>query len=238
MEVNCIIIEDERPAIEILAYYIGRVEFLKLRGSYQDVVHSMPMVNAGSIDLIFVDINLPTMSGIDFIRNINPAAGIIITTAHPDYAVRSYELEVIDYLVKPFSYDRFLKAVNRFLKLRRLDTLSTPAETKSEQGFIFVKANKRMVKVYLDDILYIEAQKNYLLIVTVKESLLSYQSISRMSERLPSDHFLRIHRSFIIALNHVDSFTHSSVIISRKEIPIRQSFAKEAAEVLEGRSQF
>ena len=224
MEINCIIIEDERPAIEILEHYISRVEFLKLKRSYQDAVHSMPMINAGNIDLVFVDINLPTMSGIDFIRNINPGAGIIITTAHADYAVKSYELEVVDYLVKPFSYDRFLKAVNRFLKTRRLDTLSTPAETKKEQGFIFVKANKKMVKVFLDEILYIEAQKNYLLIVTTKESLLSYQSITAMSERLPSDLFVRIHRSFIISISHVDAFTNTSVTINGKELPIGKNY--------------
>jgi len=235
MEVNCIIIEDERPAIEILEHYISRVHFLKLKGAYQDAVHSMPMVNAGSIDLIFVDINLPTMSGIDFIRSANPSAGIIITTAHPDYAVKSYELEVIDYLVKPFSYDRFLKAVNRFLKLRRLNDVSTPVESKKERGFIFVKANKKMVKVYLEEILYIEAQKNYLLIVTTKESLLSYQSISSMAERLPANLFLRIHRSFIIALGHVDAFTHSTVAINKKEIPIGKNYVKEVVHILEGR---
>lgn len=233
MEINCIIIEDERPAIEILEHYIGRIEFLKLKGSYQDAVHSMPMVNAGSIDLIFVDINLPTMSGIDFIRNTNPSAGIIITTAHAEYAVKSYELEVVDYLVKPFSYERFLKAINRFLKLRRFDAVSTDQEAQKERGFIFVKANKRMVKVYLDDILYIEAQKNYLMIVTNTESLLSYQSITHMAERLPSDYFIRIHRSFIIGLNHVAAFTHSTVTIKKKEIPIGKNYIKEVFSVLE-----
>ncbi len=237
MVVNCIIIEDERPAIEILEHYISRVEFLKLKGAYQDAVQSMPMVSAGSIDLIFVDINLPIMSGIDFIKNTNPSAGIIITTAHSDYAVKSYELEVVDYLVKPFSYDRFLKAVNRFLKLRRLDDVSLPQEVRKEQPFIFVKANKKMVKVYLEEILYIEAQKNYLLIVTLNESLLSYQSISSMAERLPSDLFLRIHRSFIIALSHVSAFTHSVVIINNKEIPIGKNYVKEVVSFIEGRAQ-
>lgn len=236
MEINCIIIEDERPAIEILEHYIRRVEFLKLKGSYQDAVQSMPMVNAGSIDLIFVDINLPMMSGIDFIRNINPSAGIIITTAHPDYAVKSYELEVVDYLVKPFSYDRFLKAVNRFLKLRRLGDVSDSLEIKKDEPFIFVKANKKMVKVYLAEIFYIEAQKNYLLIVTTKESLLCYQSISAMAERLPSDLFLRIHRSFIIALNRLEAFTHAAVTIDKKEIPIGKNYVKEVVQVLEARA--
>ncbi len=237
MEIKCIIIEDERPGIEILEHYIARVDFLKLQGSFQDAVHSMPMVNAGNIDLIFLDINLPTMSGVDFLKHTNPSAGVIITTAHPDYAVKSYELEVVDYLVKPFSYERFLKAVNRFLKLHRLDPLAIPVDSKKDDGFIFIKANRKMVKVYLGDIVYLEAQKNYVMIVTKNERLLSYQSISHMAERLPATLFLRIHRSFIINLSHVQAFTHSSVTIGNHEIPIGKNFTKEVVDILESRSK-
>jgi len=236
MEVNCIIIEDERPAIEILEHYISRVDFLKLKGVYQDPVHSMPMVNGEAIDLIFLDVNLPTMSGLDFIRNARPSAGIILTTAHEEFAVSSFELEVVDYLLKPFSYDRFLKAVNRFLKLSKLAPVEQTSDVKKEPGFIFVKSNKKMVKIFLDDILYVEAQKNYLLIVTQLQSVLCYHSISHMAERLPSDLFLRIHRSYIIAIRHVEQFTHSSVVIQKKFLPIGKNFVKDVARVLQHRS--
>jgi DNA-binding LytR/AlgR family response regulator len=233
MEVNCIIIEDERPAIEILEHYISRVDFLKLKGVYQDPVNSMPMVNAEAVDLIFLDINLPEISGLDFIRNAKPSAGIILTTAHAEFAVTSFELEVVDYLLKPFSYDRFLKSVNRFLKLSKLSPVEQAPDLKKESGFIFLKSNKKMVKIFLDDILFIEAQKNYLLVVTKDHSLLCYQSISHMAERLPSDLFLRIHRSYIIAIRYVEQFTSSSVIIQKKLLPIGKSFVKDVALALE-----
>jgi DNA-binding LytR/AlgR family response regulator len=236
MEINCIIIEDERPAIEILTHYIGQVEFLKLKGIYQNPVLSMPMINAKEIDLIFLDINLPTISGLDFIRTAKPSAGIILTTAHAEFAVPSFELEVVDFLLKPFAYDRFLKSINRFLKLRNLGQLPQPVETKKDDGFIFVKSNKKMVKVFLHEILYIEAQKNYLMIVTQQESLSLYQSISQMAERLPSDLFLRIHRSYIVAINHVSAFTHTAVTVNNKEIPIGKHFLKEAIAILEKRT--
>lgn len=236
MEINCIIIEDERPAVEILTHYIEKVAFLKLKGVYQNPVLSMPMINAKEIDLIFLDINLPTISGLDFIRTANPSAGIILTTAHAEFAVPSFELEVVDFLLKPFAYDRFLKSINRFLKLRNLGQLPQPTEATKDEGFIFVKSNKKMVKVFLHDIQYIEAQKNYLMIVTQQESLLLYQSISQMAERLPSDLFLRIHRSYIVAINHVSSFTHTMVTVNNKEIPIGKLFLKDAMAVLEKRS--
>jgi DNA-binding LytR/AlgR family response regulator len=237
MEVNCIIIEDERPAIEILTHYISRVDFLKLKGAYQNPVLSMPMTNAENIDLIFLDINLPAMSGLDFIRTANPSAGIILTTAHAEFAVSSFELEVVDFLLKPFPYDRFLKAVNRFLKLRKLAQIPQEAESKKDHGFIFVKSNKRMVKVVLNDILYIEAQKNYLMIVTGHEQLLCYQSISVMADRLPKDLFLRVHRSYIAGLYHLDGFTHASVTINKKEIPIGKKYSKEVYRVLQSRAR-
>lgn len=236
MEINCIIIEDERPAVEVLTHYISRVEFLKLKGVYTNAVQSMPMMNAGEIDLIFLDINLPTISGLDFIRTANPSAGIILTTAHAEFAVTSFELEVIDFLLKPFSYERFLKAVNRFLKLRMpgqvAPAIEAQAEERKDSGFIFVKSNKKMVKVYLKDILYIESQKNYLMISTTQSSMLLYQSISEMAERLPKDLFLRTHRSFIVAIAHITSFSASSVTINEKEIPIGKNYSKEVATIL------
>ncbi len=236
MEINCIIIEDERPAIEILTHYISKVGFLKLRGIYQNPVLSMPMINAKEIDLIFLDINLPAISGLDFIRTANPSAGIILTTAHAEFAVPSFELEVIDFLLKPFAYDRFLKSINRFLKLRNLGQLLPSSEAKKEEGFIFVKSNKKMVKVFLHEILYIEAQKNYLMIVTKQESLLLYQSISQMAERLPSDLFLRIHRSYVVGIGHISAFTHTSVTVNNKEIPIGKLFVKDVIATLEKRA--
>jgi DNA-binding LytR/AlgR family response regulator len=236
MVVNCIIIEDEKPAIEILRHYISRTEFLHLQGTYADAVRSMPMINQKPIDLIFLDINLPLMSGLDFIRNSNPSAGVIITTAHPEFAVASFEQEVIDYLLKPFSYERFLKAVNRYLKLSpSAQGYASRALPADETPFLFVRTNRKMTKVYLQDIVYLEAQKNYIQIVTEHESLLSYQSISEMEERLPRDLFLRIHRSFIVAVKKITQFTSTSVFIGETRLPVGKHFSENTVRVLQGR---
>lgn len=169
--INCIIIEDERPASEILQQYVSRVNFLQLKGVFTNATQALTLINEGVVELIFLDINLPGISGLDFMRMLNPQPGIILTTAHAEHAVASFELEAVDYLLKPFSYERFIKSINRFLKFRKLDSLSIPLQpAEKPRPFIFIKAEKKMIKVFLDEILYFEAQRNYLLVATVHEA--------------------------------------------------------------------
>lgn len=231
--INCIVIEDEKPAADILQQYISRVDFLVLEGVFTNATQSLTAVNDGKVDLIFLDINLPGVSGLDFMRMLNPQPGIILTTAHAEHAVESFELEAVDYLLKPFSYERFIKAVNRYLKLRKLDSQSipiTPAE--KQRPFIFIKVEKKMIKVFLDEILYCEAQRNYLLVNTIHDCYLTYHSISQMEERLPERMFLRIHRSFIISIDKVSEYDSASVIIKKKHLPIGKNYAAQALTAL------
>lgn len=232
-EINCVIIEDEKPAADILRQYITRVEFLKLKGVFSNPTQALTLINEGTIDLIFLDINLPGLSGLDFMRMINPLPGIILTTAHSEYAVESFDLEAIDYLLKPFSYERFIKSVNRFLKLRRPESQSIAVTTQEKQRpFIFIKAEKKMLKIFLDEILYFEAQRNYLLVNTIAGCLLTYHSITQMEERLPSQSFLRVHRSFIVAIDKVNGFSKHSLTINKKEIPIGKNYAEDVIQKL------
>jgi DNA-binding LytR/AlgR family response regulator len=226
--INCIIIEDERPASEILQQYVSRVSFLQLKGVFTNATQALTLINEGKVELIFLDINLPGISGLDFMRMLNPPPGVILTTAHAEHAVESFELEAVDYLLKPFSYERFVKSINRFLKLRKLDSLNIQLQpTAKPRPFIFIKAEKKMVKIFLDEILYFEAQRNYLLVTTTNDCLLTYHSITQMEERLPEKIFLRIHRSFIVALDKITGYSSSAVFINKKEIPIGKNYGAE-----------
>ncbi len=223
---SCIIIEDEQPAAELLELYISNVDFLELKGTFSNATQALKIINTEKIDLLFLDINLPRISGIDFFKSLNPSPSAIFTTAYSEYAVESFNIEAIDYLLKPISFERFLKAVNRFLKLKNVKN-SGPADVPGnavEKPFIFIKCEKKMVKLILDQILYFEAQKNYLLIHTENEVYRAHHSISEMAEKMPEDAFIRIHRSFIVSVQKISSFTNSNVEIGKTVIPVGRLF--------------
>lgn len=222
---NCVIIEDEQPAASLIEMYIGNIAFLQLKGKFTSATQALQLLNSEKIDLLFLDINLPGISGINFIKSLNPAPAVIFTTAYPEYAVESFDLEAVDYLLKPISFERFIKAVNRFFKLKNAAAGLVPlaAEAK-EKAFIFIKCDKKMVKIVLEEILYIEAQKNYLLIHTDAGVFRTWHSLSEMEERLPEQDFIRVHRSFIVALNKITSFTSNFVDIGENKIPIGRHY--------------
>jgi DNA-binding LytR/AlgR family response regulator len=237
---TCIIIEDELPASQVLELFISRLDFLDLKHSFTSATKAIHCLNEEHIDLIFSDINLPGISGIDFIRMLNPNTHVIFTTAHPEYAVESFELEVVDYLLKPVSFERFIKAVNRFLKLKRFEGEMVQVEKNTipkERPFIFIKSDKKMVKVFFDEILYFEAQKNYLMVYTEDDAYKTYLSISEMEEKLPEENFLRIHRSFIISLDKIESFTSAFVGLGKKQIPIGRNYSQITQQVLKNLSK-
>ncbi len=225
MHFNCVIIEDEQPAADLIERYVANIAFLQLKGKFGSGTQALQLLNSEKIDLLFLDINLPGISGINFIKSLNPAPAVIFTTAYPDYAVESFDLEAVDYLLKPISFERFIKAVNRFFKLKNAAAGMLPVapETK-EQPFIFVKCDKRMVKIVLEEIRYIEAQKNYLLIYTDTGEYRTYHSLGEMEEKLPEQHFIRVHRSFIVAVGKITSFSSSNIDIGPHTIPIGRHY--------------
>ncbi|MFD2245315.1 LytR/AlgR family response regulator transcription factor [Pontibacter ruber] len=232
-DINCIIIEDESPAATVLQMHIARFPFLKLQGIFSSGTKALTVLNSEKIDLVFLDINLPGVPGNQFASTIKASTGIIFTTAYSDYAVQGFELNAVDYLLKPISLERFSKAINRYLTLYQRNSFVLPTVDKIDaRPFIFVKCDRKTVKIFLDDILYLEAQRNCLLIYTESEVYRSYQAISEMEEKLPDTLFVRVHRSFIIALNKVKAYNSSYVVIRDKQIPIGRMYSSAILGIL------
>ncbi|WP_343704000.1 LytTR family DNA-binding domain-containing protein [Chitinophaga sp.] len=231
--IKCIIIEDEKPASDLLQLYISKVDILQLSGTFTNCTQAMTWLAHHTPDLIFTDINLPGINGLDFIRSLTPAPNVIFTTAHGQYAVDGFNLDAVDFLLKPILFERFLKSINRFIKWDKLPVdLPGKPEADPEPPFIFIRCDKKMVKIYLDDILYLEAQKNYIQIKTNCDSFRTYLSISEMEEKLPETKFVRIHRSFIISLHRIGKFSHAMVEIDGTSIPIGRHYAAHTLQLL------
>ena len=184
------------------------------------------------VDLVFLDINMPEISGISFAKSINKNIKIIFTTAYRDYAFEGFELQAVDYLLKPISFERLLKAVNNYFEIY-LNKNSGEKTTQESNDFMFVRADRRMMKVDFEAITYIESFSDYLKIHLANETIVTRETISAIEAKLPSDEFLRIHRSFIIAINHISSFTNEEIIIKNKSLTISRSYKKEVLSILD-----
>lgn len=219
-KLNCIIIEDEPLAVKVLSDYISQVPFLTLQGSFKDAILAIEYLHEHSPDLIFLDIHLPKLKGMEFLKTLNHPPAVIITTAYHQYAVEGFDLNVCDYLLKPFEFERFLKAVNKANASQKEKII----ETQEQKDFIFVNVQKKKVKVLFADILYIESQREYIKIVTEKNTLISKMSTHEIEALLPPALFKRIHRSFIVSLNKIDSYTSELVELNDISIPIGRGY--------------
>lgn len=201
MKLNCLIVEDEPLAANVIEKYIGKIEGLILIEKCTNAISAFNILNKQKIDVLFLDIKMPQISGIEFLKTLKNPPKIILTTAYRDYALEGYELDVIDYLLKPISFERFLKAVNKLLfsSAYQLPVIQSLSKNSDSGENIFVKSDKKMVKINLNDILYIEGLKDYIQIVTSKEKVITYLSLSAIEEKLPKELFIRIHRSFIVS---------------------------------------
>ena len=232
-KIKCLIVDDEPLASEVIQGYIKQVAQLSLVAICKDAMQAFQKLNTENIDLVFLDIEMPRMNGIEFIKSLSNPPSVILTTAYREYAMESYEIEVVDYLLKPISFSRFFKAVNKYLKSV---TESTPVITNPRarsRSSIFVYSDKRNVKVYLDDISYIESIKDYIRIHTAERTVISKDTISKY-ERLLPETFLRIHRSFIINTAKITAFTAHDVGIGKLELPIGTSYKKGVSDRLKG----
>lgn len=228
---SCIIIEDEPIATEILEDYIKQVPFLQLKGICGDAIHAMEILQKKKIDVIFLDIHLPKVKGIDFIQSLKNPPIIIITSAYRDYALQCYEHNVLDYLLKPFSLNRFLQAVNKLQKPKKIIADPLPGLEKS-RDHIFFNVGRKRVKIYLDEILFIESLKDYIRIVTSKKNIQTKFQIGQIEEILTNSNFLRVHRSFIVAKDKIDAFTAMDIEIGNKKIAIGQSYKKLVQSII------
>ena len=220
-KITCIIIEDEPLAAKVLADYISQVPFLELKATLKDAILATEFLRENSVDLIFLDIHLPRLKGMAFLKTLSHPPAVIITTAYHQYAVEGFELNVVDYLLKPIAFERFLIAVGK-VKLRQREKTIT-AET-SIKDYLIVNVQKKKVKINFADILYIESQREYVKIVTSKREYLSKLSTREIESSLPSNLFKRVHRSFIISVNKIESYTAEEIEINGKSIPVGRDY--------------
>lgn len=232
-KVNCIIIDDEPMAREILVTYITRIPNLNLIKSCSNAIEALNLINDKNIDLLFLDINMPEISGLSLAKSIHKKTKIIFTTAYREYAADGFDLQAIDYLLKPIAFDRFLQAVNKFLEIP--STLKNhPLENKSftNNNFIFVRVDRKMLKIDFDSILYIESLSDYIKIHTKNKTIVTRETITNIQTKLPTTSFLRIHRSFIISISTINSYTNEYIEINKKAIPISRSYKEEVLNKL------
>ncbi len=219
---NCIIVEDEPLAAEVLQDYIRQVTFLTLKAVCVDAIYAMELLQKEKIDLVFLDVNLPRLKGLDFLKTLQHPPHIIIVSAYHEYALEGYEHNVVDYLLKPVEFSRFLMAVN---KLKQADSTGMSLNAGSgERASLFFNVGKKKVRIYLDEILYIESLKEYIRIFTKSKSILTKYQLGQIEELLAKNNFLRVHRSFIVSRDKIDAFSATEVEVDAKKIPIGRSY--------------
>lgn len=223
--VSCIIIDDEPIARNILRDYISRDERLTLAGSYKSAGDALKDMGLRQSVLVFLDINMPRISGFELVRSLPFQPYVIFTTACREFAVEGFDLNAVDYLLKPFSFERFLQAVNKAYLMLATKTEVKPATP--EQDYIFIKSDGKLVKIKIDDILYIEALKEYVKLCTVQGNYITYQSMHHLEEKLPADKFFRVHRSYIVALQYVQMIEGNTVLINKTTLPVSRNCKEE-----------
>jgi two-component system, LytTR family, response regulator len=233
--IRCLIVDDEQHALDILLHYIQQTPLLQLAASTTNPIEALQVVATQKVDLIFLDIQMPELSGIDFIRSINGKCKVILTTAYPEFALEGYDLDVVDYLLKPIRLPRFLTAVQKAVTALN-NTITESAKEQPEDDYIFVKTESKgkLLKIELADIDYIEGMKNYIAIYTGGKKTLVYTSMKEMEERLPTRRFMRIHKSFIIAVDRITGIEGNRVLLKgiTAEIVAGESYKAELMKIV------
>lgn len=231
MSIKCIIVDDEPLAIEILESYVAKVEQLQLLSTFRNAVSAFTFLQQHSVDLIFLDIQMPKLSGIDFLKTLKNPPKVIFTTAFRDYALQGFELEIVDYLLKPIPFDRFLKAVAKVLHQPTTPANASKSDVVSD-NYVYFKVDKKMIKTKMADVLYIESIKDYVKVKTGEREIVTQQKISYLEESLPREQFLRIHRSFIVNLEKIDAYSATDVEIGKHSIPIGRNYKNDVMKIL------
>lgn len=237
--IRCLLVDDEPPARDVLRRYIETVPTLQVCGECGNALEAMSFLQQQPADLLFLDIHMPQLKGIDLLKILPNRPKVILTTAHSSYAVEGYDLDIVDYLLKPIQFERFLKAVGRAFQQTKLVSSAAayapPAtEEPRKEGYIYLRADRRMVKVLLEDVLYIESMKDYIKVVTTGGTIITKQSITAMEAMLPEQLFIRTHRSFIASVEKIRSFTAEVVQIDKTEIPIGKLYRQSVLKALGG----
>jgi DNA-binding LytR/AlgR family response regulator len=220
-KIKCIIVEDEPLAAKVLSDYVSQVPFLELTGTFKDAILATEYLRENTVDLIFLDIHLPKLKGMAFLKTLTDPPAVIITTAYAQYAVEGFSMNVTDYLLKPIEFERFLVAVN---KIKAAQGEKQKSAESQEKDFIFLNVQKKKVKILFSEIVYIESQREYIKIVTTKKEYISKMSTHEIEALLPSNLFKRIHRSFIVSVSKIESYTAEAVEVNGVSIPIGRGY--------------
>lgn len=235
---RCLIVDDEPLARDVLRRYCEKLPFLQLVGECSNAIDAFVFLQSNEVDILFLDIRMPELLGTELIQSIKNPPKVIFTTAYKEYALDGFELNAIDYLLKPIRFDRFLKAVNKALPgLENVLLTEEPMELERKSGVdsIYIRVDRRQVRIVLDDILYIESEKDYIKIFTQDKMHLSRQTITSIEALLDKNEFIRIHRSFIVPLNKIKSYTHELVEINKKELPIGKFYLNHFLKIVNSR---
>jgi len=236
MKTRCIIVDDEPLAIEAIQMHIKKFDSLKLVETCQDAFQAFEVLKRTKIDLMFLDIEMPEITGLDFIKSLKNPPRVILTTAYREYAIDAFNLNVVDYLLKPISFDRFMQAINKFYEQNSGDILISGEDDPSpgrDVDHLFVRSDKKNVKIRYDEILYIESIKDYVKIVCKNRTVISKILISEMEDKLSASSFLRIHRSYIIFIPNIEAFSHTHIDMPGKELPIGRNYKHEVLNTLQ-----
>jgi DNA-binding LytR/AlgR family response regulator len=241
--IRVIIVDDEPLAIEVLETYIQKIPNLQLLAKCNHALEAFEAIHKHKVDLMLLDIQMPQITGIDFLKTLSNPPKVIFTTAYSNYALDSYELNVVDYLLKPISFERFLKATQKAIQqiqaLRNQNALPNSNENEadseneeataadSKPDYIFVKADKKLVKLRFEQILFIEGLKDYVMIYTPTGRIITLQTMKSLEEKLPAEHFMRVHRSFIVGTRHIDMLEGNTLLVDKKEIPVGKNYKDE-----------
>lgn len=231
--INCIIIDDEPLARAGLKEYIADIDFLNLLGEFDNPLGATGLLGNGEVQLLFLDIQMPKITGLEFFKTLSNPPAVIFTTAYPQYALDGFEVNALDYLVKPISFDRFLKAAlkaKEFYEVRQKNSSETGAGTAEDH--FFIKADNKLVKIFFNDILFVEALQNYVTIHTTEKKYISYLTIKSVEDYLPADRFLKVHKSYIISAAKVDSIDGNEIRMGQHHIPISRNLKDEVTEKL------
>jgi len=234
--IRCLITDDEPLALDVLSGYIHHLDHLQLAGRCNNAIETLNFLQKNKVDLLFLDIQMPGKTGIDFLRTLVHPPKAILTTAYRDHALDGFDLNVLDYLLKPIAFDRFLTAVNKYgnKAADMANNFENIPASISQDPFVYIKADKKMLKIFLKDIVYIESLKDHVKLRTREKDVVTYQKISYLEEKLPDHKFVRIHRSYIVALDKIESFTAETIGINKEELPIGRLYKNEVMKVLMG----
>lgn len=234
-KINCIIVDDEHMARSVLQTHLQQINDVNIVATCKNAVEAFNAINDNKVDLIFLDINMPNISGLSFAKSINKNIQIIFTTAYRDYAVEGFDLQAVDYLLKPISLPRLIQAVDKFkatFNVREVQK-TTKLSNKEKSDFIFIKVERKMLKINLDDIFYIESYSDYLKVHLQNKTILTRETISNIDEKLPQNKFMRVHRSYIISIPKIEAFTSEFIEVNKKAIPISRTYKKQVLQRLE-----